>query len=50
VDIVFIYVWKNSEQVLRFGIRGIPNQIIFNRDGKEVYRHTGFMVELAIFS
>jgi thioredoxin 1 len=43
--IVFIDVWKNEEQVSRFGIRAIPTQLFFNEDGKEVYRHVGFMSE-----
>ncbi len=49
-DIVFIDVWENREQAPRFGIRAIPTQIFFDRDGKEVYRHTGFLDEAAIVS
>jgi thioredoxin 1 len=44
-DIVFIDVWKNRDQASRFGIRGIPTQIFFDRDGEEVFRHLGFMGE-----
>lgn len=47
-DIVFIDVWENNEQAGRFGIRGIPTQIFFDKTGKEVYRHTGFMDEESI--
>ena len=43
--IVFIDVWKHREQAKRFGIRAIPTQIFFDSDGKEVYRHAGFMGE-----
>ncbi len=46
--IVFIDVWKHNEQAGRFGIRAIPTQIFFNENGKEVYRHVGFMDEKAI--
>ena len=46
--IVFIDVWKNQGQAERFGIRFIPTQIFFDREGKEVYRHVGFMNEEAI--
>jgi len=46
--IVFIDVWKHKDQSKRFGIRAIPTQIFFDRDGKEVYRHLGFMSEKAI--
>lgn len=46
--IVFIDVWKHKEQAKRFGIRVIPTQVFFDKDGKEVYRHVGFMSEKAI--
>ena len=46
--IIFIDVWKQHDQAKRFGIRAIPTQIFFNKDGKEVYRHVGFMSEAAI--
>lgn len=46
--IVFIDVWKHHDQVRRFGIRAIPTQIFFDKDGKETYRHVGFMREEAI--
>lgn len=46
--IVFIDVWEHNEQARRFGIRAIPTQIFFDEDGKEEYRHVGFMDERAI--
>ena len=46
--IVFIDVWKHKEQARRFGIWAIPTQIFFNENGREVYRHVGFMSEKAI--
>lgn len=46
--IVFIDVWKDQEPAKRFGIRAIPTQIFFDREGNEVYRHVGFMSEEAI--
>ena len=48
--IVFIDVWKDKEPAKRFGIRAIPTQIFFDKSGKEVYRHTGFMGEADIVS
>jgi len=48
--IVFIDVWKDKEPARRFGIRAIPTQIFFDKSGKEVYRHTGFMGEADIVS
>ena len=46
--IVFIDVWKNPDQVSRFGIRAIPTQIFYDASGREVSRHVGFMSEAAI--
>lgn len=46
--IVFIDVWKNPNQVSRFGIRAIPTQIFYDASGREVSRHVGFMSEAAI--
>lgn len=46
--IAFIDVWKHRNQAPRFGIKAIPTQIFFDSDGKEVYRHQGFMSEDAI--
>lgn len=46
--IVFIDVWENREQAVRFGIRTIPTQIFFDFEGKEVHRHEGFMSEKEI--
>lgn len=47
-DIIFIDVWENRDQARRFGIRAIPTQIFFDKEGKEVFRHVGFMNENAI--
>ena len=41
--IVFIDVWENPAPAKTFGIRAIPTQIFFDKEGKEVFRHTGFM-------
>ena len=46
--IVFIDVWENREQAKRFGVQAIPTQIFFDYQGKEVYRHVGFMSEKAM--
>jgi thioredoxin 1 len=43
--IVFIDVWENPKQARRFGVRGIPTQIFYDADGREVARHVGFMSE-----
>jgi thioredoxin 1 len=46
--ILFIDVWKDPSQSKKFGIRVIPTQIFYDKDGNEVYRHVGFMSENAI--
>jgi thioredoxin 1 len=46
--IIFIDVWEDNSQGSKFGIKSIPTQIFFDREGKEVYRHQGFMAEDAI--
>ena len=43
--IAFIDVWEHREPIYRFGIRAIPTQIFFDKNGKEVYRHVGFLAE-----
>ncbi|PTN32799.1 co-chaperone YbbN [Desulfonatronum sp. SC1] len=39
----FIDVWKNPTAGRQFSIRMIPTQIFFDTDGKELFRHEGFM-------
>ena len=46
--IVFIDVWKNGSQSKRCAVQAIPTQIFFDKEGKEIYRHLGFMSEKAI--
>ena len=46
--IMFVDLSKNREPAKRYRIRAIPTQIFFNEEGKEVYRHVGFMGEKAI--
>jgi thioredoxin 1 len=43
--IIFIDVWKNTDEARRFGIRAIPTQIFYDATGREVGRHVGFMSE-----
>jgi len=46
--IIFLDVWQDPQPADHFGIRIIPTQIFFNKAGKEVYRHEGFMSEAHI--
>ena len=43
VAVEFIDVWKNPEAGDPYEIRVIPTQIFFDADGKEVWRHEGFL-------
>jgi thioredoxin 1 len=47
-SIVFIDVWVHRDQPRKYGIRAIPTQIFYDRNGKEVYRHEGFMDKKSI--
>lgn len=42
---VFLDVWEDPKPAQRFGIRGIPTQIFFDKEGREVFRHLGFLSE-----
>jgi thioredoxin 1 len=41
--VVFIDVREDYDAAGRFGIRAIPTQIFFDKNGREVSRHEGFM-------
>lgn len=43
VVVEFIDVWKNPAAGRPYGIRVIPTQILYDRDGREVWRHEGFI-------
>jgi len=45
VSVVRIDVDKDPGQFDRFNTEYTPTQIFFNAEGKEVYRHVGFMAE-----
>jgi thioredoxin 1 len=46
--IVFIDVWENKDQAIKYGVKVIPTQIFYDETGKETYRHVGFFSEKAI--
>ncbi len=46
--VIFFDVWEDPAPAKRFGIRSIPTQIFFDKKGREVYRHEGFLSEEAI--
>lgn len=47
-SIIFIDVWEHREQAQRFGIRSIPTQIFYDKEGREVRRHVGFLDKKSI--
>jgi thioredoxin 1 len=46
--IIVIDVGKHQSQTEKYRIRAIPTQIFYDKEGKEKYRHVGFMSENAI--
>jgi thioredoxin 1 len=48
LNIYFVHVGKEQVLASRYGIQSIPVQIFFDKDGKEVYRHTGFFAQAEI--
>ena len=48
--VVFIDLRYNREAVQRFEVQAIPTQIFFDKNGREISRHIGFMGEEAIIA
>ncbi len=47
-DVIFIDVWENPEAGKKYGIKAIPTQIFYDKTGKEIGRHMGFLDEKSI--
>jgi thioredoxin 1 len=47
-EIVFIDLRYDREKAQQFQVRAIPTQVFFDKEGKEIARHVGFMSEEAI--
>lgn len=43
LSVEFIDVWKNPDAAKPYKIRLIPTQILYTAEGKEVWRHEGFI-------
>ena len=43
LDVVFIDVWKDRDAAREYGVSVIPTQVFLDADGKELFRHQGFM-------
>ncbi|MFH1216412.1 MAG: thioredoxin family protein [Pseudomonadota bacterium] len=46
--IFFIDVWEDTDTASELEIAAIPTQIFYDRQGKEVWRHAGFLDKKAI--
>lgn len=43
LDVVFVDVWENPLAAKPYNIEAIPTQLFFAPDGKELWRHEGFL-------
>ena len=41
--IAFIDVWAYREEAGKYGIQAIPTQVFYDAQGREQYRHVGFL-------
>ncbi|HUW57920.1 MAG TPA: thioredoxin family protein [Planctomycetota bacterium] len=41
-NVLFVHVGEEQILAARYGIRAIPEQVFFDKDGREMFRHTGF--------
>jgi thiol-disulfide isomerase/thioredoxin len=48
LNVVFIHVGEEQILASRFGIRAIPVQVFYDAQGKEIFRHTGFLPETEV--
>ena len=48
--VIFLDVWKDPTPAKRLGIRIIPTQILYNKEGREVGRHEGFLDKKSIIA
>ncbi len=45
LNVVFVHVGENQVLGARYGIRSIPVQVFFDKNGQEISRHVGFYAE-----
>lgn len=48
LNVVFVHVGQEQILASRYGIQSIPTQFFYDKDGKEVFRHTGFWPQVEI--
>ena len=49
LNVVFVHVGQEQMLAARFGVRSIPVQVFYDKDGKEVFRHTGFLAKAKVY-
>ena len=42
LNVVFVHVREKPNLASRYNVQSIPVQIFYDKNGKEIYRHTGF--------
>jgi thioredoxin 1 len=42
-EVVFVDVWENPDAAKPYNINLIPTQVFFDAEGKELWRHEGFL-------
>lgn len=42
-EVEFVDVWKFREKAAQYGVQMIPTQIFYDANGKELFRHSGFI-------
>jgi thiol-disulfide isomerase/thioredoxin len=45
LNVIFIHVREQQILASRYGVQSIPVQVFYDKDGKEVFRHTGFFAQ-----
>ena len=50
LEVEFIDVWKDKDAGKPYNVEMIPTQIFFEADGKELYRHVGFLAKADILA
>jgi thioredoxin 1 len=48
LNVLFVHVREEQILAARYGVESIPVQVFFDKDGKEVSRHTGFFPQSEI--
>lgn len=50
VEVVFYDVYEQGDKAEEYGVRVIPTQVFLDENGRELYRHEGFLTLMAIES